>query len=410
MILFLWIYPPHLEEGPATFHIEEVKRHAGPIQTSIVYIGKIQGKTCHIYFHPKQKRPPANVSYHISYGTPVKMGLGRYFFKPAKGATWTPLSQSSLAEWRFQTKEKVRRWIHSRFKKREVAHLMTALATGNLESRLLAYQFRVVGLSHLLAISGFHFALLTFFLSTLLKRFLPERILAAVLIVLLGAYFFYMGGAPSINRAWIGVLIYLVGILLGYRPTPLNTLGVALLFALIGDPLIVANVGFQLSFGATLGIILFYLPFEQRLRKLFPKRPYKELLKMKVLDQCGYLVCTYLRKVIALQGAVLTLTLPLALIHFGSYPLMAPIYNLFCPFLFTALLASFLLHLDFLTAPFASFLISLIAEAPKRYLFEMRGSGWALACLVLALAIMSTIKSATNLSFDIHFRKGNQSF
>ncbi len=387
--IFLWIHPPHLEEGPAIFHIEEVKRRAGPIQTSIVYIGKIRGKTCHIYFHPDQKRPVANTAYHISYGTPVKMGVGRYLFKPEKGAVWTPLPKhSTLAEWRFQAKEKVRRHIHSRFKKREVAHLMVALATGNLENRLLAYQFQVVGLSHLLAISGFHFALLTFFLSTLLKPFLPEKVLAAVLLVLLGGYFFYMGSAPSISRAWVGVVIYFVGILLGYRPTPLNTLGVALLFAILGDPLVIANVGFQLSFGATLGIILFYFPFEQKLRRFFPKRPYEMLMKMNLFDQCGYLVCTYLRKVVALQGAVLIFTFPLVLIHFGSYPLLAPIYNLFCPLLFTALLALFLLHLDFLTAPFASFLISLIAEAPKRYLFEIRGSVWALVGIASAFLLM----------------------
>lgn len=119
-----------------------------------------------------------------------------------------------------------------------------------------------------------------------------------------------MGNAPSISRAWIGVMIYLVGLLFSFRPSALNALGVALLTALVIDPLVIIEVGFQLSFGATLGILLFYKLFEEKLQILLPKRPYKELLQMQKLDQWGYLMCAYIRTVLALNGAVLTFTPP----------------------------------------------------------------------------------------------------
>lgn len=397
LIGFLYVkllYPsfPLEEKGSAQFHIEEVKRYAGPIHNSFVYSGKIKMAShpsfpCKIYLHPNKKPLPANRDYFFKEGILTKIQTGHYLFKPK--SPWQPLpNTSSLAEWRFQKKESVRRSIHSRFKNKKVAILLTGLATGTLESRFLAFHFSAVGLSHLLAISGFHFALLSFFLAIPLKRILPEKVFALTLIVLLSSYFFYMGGAPSISRAWIGILIYLVGMLFHLRPHPVNTLGVALFCALAFDPLILTNVGFQLTFSATLGILLFYNPLEKKLTALLPKRPYDALLKMSRLDQCGYLLCTYLRKALALQGSVLTFTLPLILFHFETYPLLSLIYNLFYPLFFSILLALFLLHLDFLTAPFASFLITLIEGAPKRLLFQLGVTEAVAGGVVLIVAVL----------------------
>ncbi|MEM8727245.1 MAG: ComEC/Rec2 family competence protein [Chlamydiota bacterium] len=386
LVVFAYVkllYPnlPVEDFGRAHFHIQEVEKHLGPVQTTLRYSGTIktfEGKkgtyrrlVAQLYLSPNQKRAVANKDYLIS-GTLSKISTGHYLFKPSKKTGWIPIEKTtSSAEWRYEKKQRVKKWIRSRFKDKKVYLLMSALTTGNLESRYLAYQFNAVGLQHLLAVSGFHFALLSFFLTFILKRFLPEKIVALCLIVLLSLYFFYMGSAPSISRAWIGILIYLIGLLFHYRPNPLNTLGVALLAALLSNPLILFRIGFQLSFGATLGILLFYFPIETFLQRLLPKRSYDLLLKLPRIDQWGYLLCSYLRSVSALQGAVLTFTLPLLLLHFQTFPLISLFYNLFFPFLFSILLGLFLLHLDFLTEPFASFLITLIENAPKKLLFSI---------------------------------------
>lgn len=357
------LYPSGPENG-GRFKIQEVKRNVTSIQTSIAYIGTLEGFPCRIYFPLNKKRPPANKDYFLSKGT-LRNGV----FKP--DCTWEPIENSwSLAEWRFHIKEHVKKGIHKRFKNPQTATLLSGLATGNLENPFLAYHFGKVGLAHLLAISGFHFALLAFFLASLLKRFLPEKAFALTLIVLLGGYFFYMGGGPSISRAWIGILLYLVGVLFGYRTTPLNALGVGLLFAL-ADPFVITNIGFQLSFAATLGIILFYRPLEEKLTTFLPKRPYSILLEMTTTDQIGYLLCSYLRKGLALQGSVSVFTLPLIFFHFETFPLISLFYNLFIPYLLALLLALFLLHLDFLAAPVASFLITFVEGAPRALLFKI---------------------------------------
>lgn len=390
-VKLVYIPMPEEESGTAHFHIEEVKRHAGPVKMTWVYSGTLktfQGdKTyrnipAHIYLPLRKSRPLANLDYSLQ-GTLTKISTGHYLFK-AKGE-WIPIENtSSLAEWRFTQKEKVKAWVHSRFKEKQVATLLSALATGNLESRYLAYHFNQVGLQHLLAISGFHFALLSFFLAFLLRRFLPDKWMALILILLLSSYFFYMGGAPSISRAWIGIILYLIALVFHLRPSPLNALGIALLAALLFDPLVITRIGFQLSFGATLGILLFYRTMNQKLETLFPKRPYTLLKKMPFPSQSAYLLCTYLRSVLALQGAVLTFTLPLLLFHFQTFPLASLFYNLFVPLLFSTLLALFLLHLDILTAPFAHFLLTLIENAPKKLLFSLS----PLTALLLTLSIL----------------------
>jgi len=62
------LFPSGNIEG-GTFKIEEVKRHASSIQTSIVYSGKLNHLPCRIYLKPHQKRPPANQHYFLSKGS-----------------------------------------------------------------------------------------------------------------------------------------------------------------------------------------------------------------------------------------------------------------------------------------------------------------------------------------------------
>ena len=199
------------------------------------------------------------------------------------------------------------------------------------------------------------------------------------------------------------MLIYLIGRLFDLRPSPLNSLGVALLFAL-SEPSIITKISFQLSFGATLGLILFFRPFEEKLTALFPKRPLDLLQKMSLLDQVGYLLCSYLRKGIALQGSVLIFTLPLILFHFKTFPLISLLYNLIFPLLFALLMALFLLQLDFLTAPLASFLITIIEGVPRRLLFKV--TAWQ---LLIFLGSLSLIYFARKLKVKNWINKGEKS-
>ena len=199
---------------------------------------------------------------------------------------------------------------------------------------------------------------------------------AVLLLFLLGAYAFYLGSAPSISRAWIALFLFLIARYLSYRFSILNALGIALLYALIESPFIIFNIGFQLSFAATLAILLFYTPLEKIFQLLLPKRSLTATLALAPLDRLGYLTTSYMRKALALNGAVSLFTLPLILLHFQKFPLLSFIYNLFFPPLFSlililALLSPIFPFLSSITTSYAKFLLHLVIHAPRRLSFYL---------------------------------------
>lgn len=378
------------------FQIEEIKPHVGPFATSLVYIGKIdRKKTCHIYVKEKN-RPLAHCSYWIEGGTLIRTAPYQYLLKTTKHTRWVPIKNShSPAEKRYRIKEKVKAFVKPYYKEKRVYDLMAALLSGTMENRVLAFQFNQLGLQHLLAISGFHFSLLAFFLGLLFRSFLSVKWTAFTLLICLALYFFYMGDSPSISRAWISALLILIGIFFHYKSTPLNALGVAVIAAIIADPLVILRVGFQLSYIATLGILLLYAPMERGLQKVFELKSFESLLLMSHYDQYKYIFTSFIRKIISLNLAVFVLTLPFLLFHFQKFPLLSLIYNLFFPLFFCGLIALLLVGcilslifpivgqwIHLINEKYSFFLLELIAHAPKKYSFCLRTPPFSFHLLV----------------------------
>lgn len=326
-------------EGPLDFHIASVKPYSTPFSKGYLYTGKILGVGEATYY--SKKYLVANCDYHF------KEALYQEGF--IKGESPLPIKDTySGAEKRFQFKKKVKKAIFKAYSLKN-AHFLSGLATGDLENRLLKFQFLKVGLAHLLAISGFHFALLAAFLALFLKPHLREKTIAFLLLILLSSYFLFIGPSPSVSRAYLAALLLLIGRLFDLKASPLNSLGVALTFSLLFEPSILTQLGFQLSFIATGGILLFTKPFDELLLRLLPKRRPAEILLMPRSHQLGYHFLRLFRKVLALLLAVHLVTLPVLLTSFGSFPWLGLIYNLFYPPLIS--LSLFLLLLSFLIPP-----------------------------------------------------------
>ncbi len=121
--------------------------------------------------------------------------------------------------------------------------------------------FRRSGLSHLLAASGQNVALLALLAMPLLAALgMPLR---TRLVWVLAAIAFYVplaGGGPSIVRAGVMGGLGLLATLAGRRSSRLYALAVAAAVAIAIDPGVVADVGWQLSFAAVLGILALARP------------------------------------------------------------------------------------------------------------------------------------------------------
>jgi competence protein ComEC len=122
--------------------------------------------------------------------------------------------------------------------------------------------FRLAGVYHILAVSGFNVALLTsgvFGVLGLVR--IPRRVAAAIAIVAAIGFALIVGGGPSVLRATAMAVLILAAIMIGRESSLLNSVALAGLVILIIRPADLAEPGFQLSFAATLGIIIFAAPF-----------------------------------------------------------------------------------------------------------------------------------------------------
>jgi competence protein ComEC len=121
--------------------------------------------------------------------------------------------------------------------------------------------FRRAGLSHLLAVSGQNVALLALLAMPLLAALgMPLRTRLLWILAMIAVYVPLAGGGPSIVRAGVMGALSLLATLAGRRSSRLYALVVAALVTLAIDPGIAADVGWQLSFAAVLGILALAVP------------------------------------------------------------------------------------------------------------------------------------------------------
>lgn len=327
---------PEEQEIEAIFHPSSLQPHISPFHRNLLYKGTLtlikenQSFPCMIFYAKDPlTHPSAHCSYHVQ-GKLIPKAANQITFKPK---SWTPLPYTfSLAEIRYQTKEAFKSILRSHLSSAKAALFLGALITGDVDDRLIRYEFGRVGLQHLLAISGFHFGILIAFCSYAFGLFLPQRDTFLALLIFVCLYYLFVGSSPAVQRSWLTASLFLGSKLLQRPSSGLNLLGVALGIELLGNPWTAAEIGFQLSFLSCIGILLFYSFFERKLRHIFPHRNWKEILSLNRVSQHGHLFSDFFRKSISMTLAVNIALLPVLCFHFHQFPLLGLLYNLFIPF------------------------------------------------------------------------------
>lgn len=151
---------------------------------------------------------------------------------------------------------------------KDTAGMIKALFTGNRNSvsKDATIKFRNAGVLHLLSASGLHVGIaagLPLFL--LLFNFRKKTVLYLSLLSVL--CYLYLTDMPiSLIRASLMFFLFAIQVYLHRRPSAFNTLMLSGSLIVLSAPWEIFNIGFQLSFGATLGIILFYEPYRRSLK------------------------------------------------------------------------------------------------------------------------------------------------
>jgi competence protein ComEC len=137
--------------------------------------------------------------------------------------------------------------------------------------------FDRTGTSHIIAISGFNITIVAGLFIGLFGRWLGQRRGAVVAGLAIAVYTLLVGADPPVGRAAIMGGLGLLARRLGRQTDGLASLGAAALGMTVFHPLILWDAGFQLSFAATLGLILYATPLKDGLIRRLSSRFSPEL-------------------------------------------------------------------------------------------------------------------------------------
>lgn len=217
-------------------------------------------------------------------------------------------------------RERILRNLRENYRAEESALLRGMLLgdTGGLTYDTSA-DFRAAGISHLFSVSGVHMSLLAWSVYRALLALRCPRVPAACLCGAFVLLFMALTGfSASCVRAGIMMLVVLAGECASRPPDSLNSLGLAAAILMMLSPLSAGQAGLQLSFAATLGIVLFHprlcAPVKQRCKNLHPG------LRKSVNGLWSSLCLSF---------AAMALTLPVSLLRLpGKVLWIAPVANL----------------------------------------------------------------------------------
>ncbi|ACZ33009.1 ComEC/Rec2 family protein [Chlamydia pneumoniae LPCoLN] len=210
-------------------------------------------------------------------------------------------------------------FLNHRFPSSEVGPFASSLLLGTPLPQNLRDLFRQKGLSHLFAISGWHFSLCATTL-WMLCALLPLKIKKILSFIVLTSLACIFPMSPSVWRSWISVTLLCFSWCFSGSCSGLNRLGAGfILCSIFFSPF---SPTFVLSFLATLGILLFFPKIFS-----FLYTPWTQFLSPFWLYPIRYLAMTL---AISLS-AQLFIVLPI-MQYFGSLPLEGLLYNLIVPF------------------------------------------------------------------------------
>lgn len=366
--------------------------------------GKVFAKNipCKWICNDLSRRPLGGFCYSVRAMLNEREGI--YSLKIAPEAEWNRLKTVfSLVEWRFRAKAYFKQMMAANLVPSQAREFLEGVLIGEFHDQLLTSQLKRFGLQHILVASGFHFTLITTLFALILRLVLPWKATIIALLFVTTVYLLFIGTTPSVLRAWCSTSVLLFSKLLEEKGNGLNCLGIGLIVVLLIDPTFAISLSFQLSFIATLAILLFYSVFYRAIKALFPSRTGSEVIAFPFFEQVTLVLLSFFCSSIALVLAVSLFVLPMSLFAFQSFPLMGILYNCFFPFIISAaicilcvgLLISWISPIAAIFFSIASFLtetaLTLVTCAPSWLDMTIYCGNFSATILVFYLSLLIAI-------------------
>ena len=181
------------------------------------------------------------------------------------------------------------------------ATLLLGIVLGGKGNFINGFQksLQTTGVMHIIAASGMNVTMVGGFFFTIFSRFFRRQHTIFLVGCIVGFYVLLAGMQPSILRAGMMMLLALTAQFFGRQYDGIHTLFLAAGGMILFSPVLVWDVGFQLSVAATTGIVF--------LKPYFPKHPFFDDISTTTAAQIA--------------------TLPIVLTTFGHYGLSSILVN-----------------------------------------------------------------------------------
>ncbi len=201
------------------------------------------------------------------------------------------------------------------------AGLLTGILLG-VESGIdpaLYDEFNRTGVSHIIVISGFNITVIAGMMTAIFARLLgPKRAFGPVVAGII-LYVLLVGADAVVMRAGIMGILVVWATYLGRQSTAAVSLFAAGMVMTLANPLTLWDVGFQLSFVATLSLILFSAPMTRR---------FEAAVRRRLPGGIAPTLIGFLNDALIVTLAATVLTLPLIAYYFGRVSIVSPLTNL----------------------------------------------------------------------------------
>lgn len=272
---------------------------------------------------------------------------------------WKPVSL--LREW-------IHRNIHHLLREDHVALGLSLIlgGSGRLSDNLHDV-FSRAGVLHILAVSGLHVGFIALFISILLFFLpIPREYKLLLTICVLFFYAAVAGFRPSVCRAVLMFFLFGLAVILQRNVSSIHIVNVSAIILLLAQPLLLFDIGAQLSFAAVYGIFYFY-PI---IKKRYHPRHNKYLRRYVVTPM-------------TISFSAQLFVSPLLLYYFGRLPILAPLSNIIVVPL--AAISIFLLFSSLFSALVWNTLAHMIA----------RGASFVLTALIMTTRVFAAIPFST---------------
>lgn len=277
---------------------------------------------------PKRPAVPLNPNEFDYRKYLERKGIAWTVFLPENAYALLPSSgQAKHTDWATLVSQKADSVFKTQLKTPSSYGLLKAMVLGRRDDlgADLLNSYVTAGAVHVLAVSGLHvgvfFLLVSWILKRLKKRKWGKWLYLLLIIALLCAYAIITGLSPSVVRASLMCVTFALSQTFARQHHGVNTLAISAFLILLFDPLALFSVGFQLSYAAVLGIILFYPLF-------------------KNIYETDILLFRWLWQITLVSLSAQVFTFPLSIYYFHQFPTYFWLVNPFVIGLTTVLIYS----------------------------------------------------------------------